>query len=291
VKTGIDGAGAVSGVAGARHGSERPDAAGAREREQKRLLTRAQAQQLLERITPLAELEIHDPALPVEATWTTYLDTDDLRFFASSRSILARRVRIREYTAAATPGSTLSFSGTCFLELKESAGGKRRKLRYRSDRAGIERALRMLPRGECPDPDAALAEIARALAGAALAPRVCTRYRRLSLAAAPRVRITLDEDVRFYRPPAPGEPPGGDPAALVGAVPGVVVEVKGRGAVPAWLSCALEPLDPLPDLSKFRLGFQLLEANPSRSAPAPVVGEVPLVVPSALRRRVVGERP
>lgn len=290
MKAGVDGAGTVSSVADARP-REAPAPAASREREQKRLLTRAQAQELLARLAPLAELELQDPARPVEVTWTTYLDTDDLRFFASSRTALARRVRVREYAAAEAPGSPLVFADACFLELKESAGGRRRKLRYRSDRAGIARALRMLSRGASADPrDPALAEIAGALAGAALAPRVCTRYRRLSLLAAPGVRITFDEDVRFHRPPAPGDPPGGDPASLAGALPGVVVEVKGRGAVPPWLSAALEGLDPLPDLSKFRLGLQLLDTKERRAAPAAVLGELPLVVPPALRRRAVRER-
>jgi hypothetical protein len=285
VKPGLAQAGPLSSEAHAR-----PDPACATEREHKRLLTRAQAQQLLERIADRAELEVHDPARPVEHTWTTYLDTDDLRFFASSRSALARRVRIRAYAASEAPADVPAFEDFWFLELKESAGGRRRKVRYRSGRAGIERVLRALRRGECPDPgDAALAELARTLAGAALEPRVCTVYRRLSLAAAPRVRVTLDEDVRFHLPRATGPTPEGASAPTLGAVPGVVVEVKGRGEIPAWLSGALEGFEALPDFSKFRLGFELLRTQGTARTGA-VVGEIPLVLPAALRRRVVETR-
>jgi hypothetical protein len=285
VKSGVAGAGDLSSAARPRHD---PVCATPDEREQKRLLTRSQAQDLLEGMALRAELEIHDPARPVEMTSTTYLDTDDLQFFASSRSALVRRVRIREYAASETPGAAAAFAGVSFLELKESAGGRRRKLRYRSDRAGIERALQILRCGGCPDHgDAALAEIARALAGLALAPRVCTLYRRLSLAVVTGVRITFDEDVRFYRPPTRDEAAVGSPAALLGAVPGVVVEVKGRGAIPPWLCAALEGLEPLPDFSKFRLGLELSTRPHAKPRLAAALGEMPLSLPSALPRRIV----
>lgn len=260
------------------------------EREQKRLLSRAQAQRLLERIADRAELEVHDPARPVELTWTTYLDTDDLRFFASSRSALARRVRIREYASAASPAAVPLPAGVSFLELKESAAGRRRKVRYRADRAGIDAVLAALARGDPPDPrDATLVEIARALAGVALRPRVCTAYRRLSLAATADVRITLDEDVRFYRPPPPGSEAAIAPAeALVGSAPGVVVEVKARGALPGWVVGALDEIEPLPDFSKFRLGLELVLHPGARDRRDAAIPEAPLQVPRGLRRRTVG---
>jgi hypothetical protein len=286
VKIGEAGAGALSSAARPRH---EPVSATPLEREQKRLVTCAQAQHLLDRIAERAELEIHDPARPVELTWTTYLDTDDLRFFASSRSGPARRVRIREYASCETPSAAPAPAGVSFLELKESAAGRRRKLRYRSDRAGIDRLLEILAGGVRPAfDDVAVAEIARALAGVALRPRVCTLYRRLSLAVTPWVRITFDEDVRFYRPPAGDEAAIGPREALLGAVPGVVVEVKGRGAVPAWLSASLERIEPLPDFSKFRLGLELLTHAQTQAKPRlrAATGEPPLVVPPALRRVV-----
>lgn len=166
---------------------------------------------------------------------TTYYDTPDLAYFRSSSGPVARRLRVREY--ACPDGEELPTPEVCYLELKQSAGGRRAKTRV---------ALR---------PD----EVAAQLEGfpEPLAPYVASLYRRRALTDE-RVRVTLDDGLLFCRPRPLGSP-FSDLAVddVIARCPALVLEVKLAGDPPSWLARILDLLSEAIGFSKFMFGMEL----------------------------------
>jgi hypothetical protein len=252
-------------------------------RERRFLPTDAQVSTFIDALTtgpvPDAASQVARP------TWTTYLDTSDRRYLRSCDGPIARRLRIREYEGA-TPGDQ---AAPCYLELKQTVGTSRSKVRLAAPIAVLARLvagdpLEGLLRDREPG-DVALRELALELAQGPLAPCVGTSYQRRCLVAGPALRVTLDEDLTFFHPGALGAPHASQAALAVG--PSWVLEVKYGGLMPAWLSDALAGLDELPELSKFRLGMMAVQqatrlslvpwSGPARSPRA----DVPAVAPSS----------
>src|SRR5205085_965934 len=77
---------------------------------------------------------------------------------------------------------------------------------------------------------------------------------RSCLANGQRLRVTLDEDLRFFAA-APLGALRPDPARPLALGPALVLEVKYDGELPPWLAAALEGLEEARDFSKFRLGM------------------------------------
>lgn len=219
-------------------------------------------------------LEVFDPLRPVQYTRSTYLDTMDLLYFRSGSepSTLARphpprgprvRLRIREYAAGRTGADVPLLTGLCFLELKESEGRRRTKVRWRAP-AGLVRAL-VASGGQLAGGAWAPPEILARLRADRPGPVATTWYRRRALVG-DGVRITLDDEIAFAGPVPPGAP--GQPAAPAGAVAaaplGDLLEVKHVGPAPAWLAAALTLLPAPASTSKFELAMATLGGQPAR---------------------------
>lgn len=235
--------------------------------EQRFLLTHAQTVAFLRAVSAHTMPELHDRARPLSFTRTTYLDSVDLAYLRSCAGRVARRLRLREYAAASTLLEPPLLTGDCFLELKESAGTVRSKIRLAAPRYVLERIIE----GSI-DIDSGLDCLADAGAKNALAalraeiaarrpvPCLTTWYRRASLSGEDgRVRLTLDQGLSFCEPQPLGDP-GDDarPSGVIARGPARVLEVKLHGQRPAWLEQATAGLAPAPSFSKFQMGMVAL---------------------------------
>jgi hypothetical protein len=217
------------------------------DRERRYLPTSAQTDAFIEAL----------PNVPLQAAatiWTTYLDTDDLRCFHSCDGSMIRRLRVREYEDASEDGAEID----CYLELKQTTGASRAKVRLAAPVAILRQLIDGAAGVETYFTDGkagsvALRAIRRTLAEGRFVPCVGTSYRRRCLAAGPALRVTLDEDLTFFHPVSLGPPRQNGEAVAVG--PPRVLEVKYAGPLPGWLGRALEALNEVPDLSKFRLAM------------------------------------
>ena len=99
-------------------------------RERRFLVARGQAEVFMATVAPQLVMEVYDRERPIAFARTTYLDTDDLELFRSCRTPINRRLRVREYAAAASIDEEPTLSGSTFLELKESVGPVRSKARF-----------------------------------------------------------------------------------------------------------------------------------------------------------------
>jgi hypothetical protein len=238
------------------------------EHEQRFILTRAQAAAFYAAVGPRALLELYDDERPISYTRTTYLDTDDFTYFRSCEGPVTRRLRIREYAAAARLGETPVLSGSCFLELKQNAGTSRSKIRLEAPSAVMQALLGGVS-GSPPDPTLDSIEPLRAAgilrheltAAGRMAPRLSTLYRRTCMSGeGGRVRITLDENLIFCRPQPIGSPGQPAPARdVIATGPARVLEIKHWGDTPDWLARAIDGLSPAPTFSKFRVGMLALK--------------------------------
>jgi len=271
------------------------------EHEQRYILTRAQAIGFYEAIGPRALLELYDAERPICYTRTTYLDTDDYAYFRSCDEPVARRLRIREYAAAYAVGETPVLSGMCFLELKQSVGTTRSKIRLEAPPAVLQEILDgrraasgpvVMPAdaaaeraaesdGDGMEPLRAIEVLRSELAAGRLAPRLSTMYRRTCMTGeGGRVRITLDEGLIFSLPQPIGA--AGEPAPardVVATGPARVLEIKHWGETPEWLARAVDGLSPAPSFSKFRVGMLALKQHGAApTLPEPIIGAPTLFV-------------
>jgi hypothetical protein len=280
--TGDAGAGAVPKLSGSNDPFEH---------EERFLLSRAQVSQFFEAVGPRATTETYDPSRPISYTRTTYFDTDDFAYLRSCEGPLARRLRIREYALAASLAEPPVFSGSAFLELKQNAGTARSKVRLS---ASPELLCRLLDparaadgRFDAIDPRSSLATLEREIRTPGMAPRLTTWYRRVCLSAeSGRVRITLDQNLTFYRPQPLGRAGGStgpSPADAVAAGPARILEIKLWGGMPDWLAAAVDGLRPAPRFSKFRMGMMALGrrvAPPPEGDPDPASVTTPTALTS-----------
>ena len=243
------------------------------EQEHRFLLARGEAAVFLEMIAKDTVREVYDAARPIAYTRTTYLDTEALAYATSRAGGAAERVRIREYASAAALDDAPLLTGLCALEYKRSEGAMRSKMRLWADPRHITElvsshgsaATSSDRRGDT----ATLREIVSRLRVADLRPRVATWYRRESLVGmrrGDRVRITLDEGIRFLKPCPPGQP--GDPVAInpaLGTVRCRVLEIKYYGDSPKWLESAIAPLTASQTFSKFERAMATAQNNRAKT--------------------------
>ncbi len=231
--------------------------------ERKFLPSRAEMCNFRALVASRLERRIYDPMRPLAFARTTYLDTADLHYYHSRSHGVARRLRLREYAAAAA-GEKPCLTGVAFLELKSTSAGLRSKVRLSSSPELTERVLaRELDRQAflaCANQSerAAMRRLSRELAGRTLRPRVTTWYRREAFVDADQdIRVTFDTETTFCLP-ARGGAPGAEvsPGRIIGHGPTYVVEVKYPTAPPSWLAAAMQPL-PYPGvISKYDLGMR-----------------------------------
>jgi SPX domain protein involved in polyphosphate accumulation len=234
------------------------------EREQRFLLSRSETVSFLQAVGSKCTQERYDSGQLLSYTRTTYLDTDDLSYFRSFENGVARRLRLREYAVASTLDETPMLTGVSCLELKQSTGNARTKIRF----SASPRTLRRLLAGEAqldieddsPAQLMALSALRAELAGRRVTPCLTTWYRRTCLSGEEgRVRITLDQDLSFCPPEALGDETGSvAPAQVVERGPARILEIKYCGDPPDWLASATTQLTAAPTFSKFRMGMMAL---------------------------------
>lgn len=184
-----------------------------------------------------------DAARPFAYARTTYYDTVDHAYYRSTRGPIARRLRVREYAAAATAEAIPALSGDCFLELKQSVGGLRAKSRAEIVAADVPARLERMH-------------------DAPLLPCLTTWYRRAVLTdGTDRIRVTLDDQLVFCAPVALGSLcVDKQPAHVLAHGPAFVLEVK-LWDQPQWLEQALADIPEAVGFSKFLRGMQAAEAR------------------------------
>jgi hypothetical protein len=237
------------------------------EREQRFLLTRAQTVTFLRTVASHAAPELHDRARPLSFTRTTYLDSVDLAYLRSCAGRVARRLRLREYALASNLTEAPLLTGLCFLELKQSAGTMRSKIRLAAPARTLERIVdgsfdANVDLDDDIDDEGriALATLRAEVAARRPVPCLTTWYRRSCLSGEEgRVRITLDQGLSFCDPHRLGEA-GEDatPSEIIARGPARILEVKLQGESPLWLAHATAGLPPAPAFSKFQMGMVAL---------------------------------
>jgi hypothetical protein len=195
------------------------------------------------------EPQFQDPARPIAYVRTTYYDTPELSYYRTGDGSVSRRLRIREYAGTTDPEGVPILFDVCYLELKQSAGGMRAKLR--------------IPiRAQDAEP-----HLAR-LADTTVLPQLTTWYRRSALTdEKERLRITLDESLTFCEPVALGTPCFGfEPERIIARGPSFVLEVKAWDRLPRWLDDCLDELGEATGFSKFMTGMQILQRRADGSS-------------------------
>jgi hypothetical protein len=244
------------------------------EHEERFILTRAQVTQFFATIGAHATVETYDRARPVAYTRTTYFDTDDAVYLRSCDGPIARRLRLREYAMAASLEDAPVLSAIACLELKQTMGTARSKVRLQASPTLLRRLIELRgqrdPAFAALEPLTALATMEQELAIATMAPRLTTWYRRAAMTAETgRVRITLDERLTFCRPQNVGVI-GAEIARIAADViapgPARILEIKHWGDRPVWLAWALQGLEPAHRFSKFKMGMAAM--NQRFGAPA-----------------------
>ncbi|HTM21109.1 MAG TPA: VTC domain-containing protein [Kofleriaceae bacterium] len=212
------------------------------EREYRFLLARPAAESLIDTVAAHMRLVTYEQDRPFAYARTTYLDTADRAYYHSAEvGPVRRRLRVREYAAAAGPEETPVFTGVTFLELKESTGTTRDK-----KRRPIEAD-----------------EIDQFMAESQVQPCLTTWYRRVSFAEdTGRVRVTMDEGILYAMPGGfgrAGEPVPGFEVVEYG--PSRVIEVKLVGEPVDWIARPLAGLEEASDYSKFRMGMRAVDGG------------------------------
>jgi hypothetical protein len=231
-------------------------------------LSPVQANAFLEATAPWLVTKVYDESLPIAFARTTYLDSPDRRYLASSSERVSRRLRIREYAGAPALDAPVRLTGISYLEYKESSGGRRRKARLAMSTDDIAEILRQPDEAvitACLDrygDEGAVQVLAQELIAHRLTPQLTTWYRRRSLVDAPEeVRITLDTEIAFCRPLGfDGDHRGAPMPAIVTGYSGTcLLEVKYEGEPPRWLASAVDALGKPDRLSKYAMGMRALE--------------------------------
>ena len=178
---------------------------------------------------------------------TTYFDTPDLAYYRSGTETVARRMRVREYSSPDRDG-LLPTRELCYLELKQSSGGRRAKTRL------------------CLHPEDLIGQLAF-VGDTPLSPRVTSLYRRSALSdPMTGLRVTLDDLLLFCRPRPIGSPFADvRPEEVVASLQTLVLEVKLNGEVPTWVTRLLSFVPEAVGFSKFMLGMSLAREVRRRS--------------------------
>lgn len=200
---------------------------------------------------------------------TTYLDSVDhdyLRLVERTSGRRSIKMRVREYIALYTDDAgapRLVASPTCYLERKERVGQirvKQRALLAKSIVAGVLRGEVALG-----GHDEVASELRAEVERRALAPVLVSGYRRRVFGADGGLRVTIDEQIEFFRPPAAlyEGVEALTPAVLgqpAGHGPDHVVEVKepSGSTTPDWLERVMAALQSADQVSKFREGMRCM---------------------------------
>jgi hypothetical protein len=217
------------------------------QREQKYLLDAHTAFSFWEIASSRLRPHCRDSARPLSFVRTTYFDTPDLAYYRGLAGSVSRRMRAREYASAVDHNDVPELTGVCVLELKQTSAGLRSKSR-----------VNMKPADVAPY----LARVASNRGEPMLVPCLTTWYQRAALTDADdRIRVTLDQRVRFCAPTPVGAPcVGAEPPDVIAHGPAFILELKLWDAPPAWLERATRGLSEAVGFSKFDAGMRAAEA-------------------------------
>lgn len=220
-----------------------------RDREQRYRVDRDQAHEVL--LAAAAHLPRERPGA-VAYYRTLYLDSADRRYLAPG---VETRLRLRQYATARDLEAPPRIGSDVYLELKQSVGDARSKQRLALHAMTAQRLLDGDRDAVDPAALAGAPELAAALGDVStglVRPVLLTWYRRLCLAD-DAVRVTFDEAIAYCAPERV-RPNGAlaEPGRILANAPHGALEVKLRGAAPAWLDCALAGLEPGRASSKYR---------------------------------------
>jgi hypothetical protein len=216
------------------------------QREQKYLLDPHAAFSFWEIASSRLRPHCRDSSRPLSFIRTTYFDTPDFAYYRGAMGPTSRRLRAREYASATDAHDVPELTGVCVLELKETLAGMRSKSRLSMAPGAVAGYLAKLSgRGE-----------------GALVPCLTTWYQRAALTdPEDRVRVTLDQRIRFCAPTPVGAPcTGVEPPEVIAHGPPFVLELKLWDEPPAWLARAIGGLDEAIGFSKFNAGMRAAEA-------------------------------
>jgi hypothetical protein len=218
------------------------------QREQKFILEPHEAFSFWEIASSRLRPHCRDSARPLSFIRTTYFDTPDFAYYRCATGPVSRRLRAREYASATDAQDVPELTGVCVLELKQTSAGMRSKSR-----------LNMAPG----DVAGYLARLAGGRGDGALGPCLTTWYQRAALTdAEDRVRVTLDQRIRFCAPTPVGAPCAGvEPPDVIAYGPEFVLELKLWDEPPAWLARAVRGLDEAVGFSKFNAGMRAAEMS------------------------------
>ncbi len=261
------------------------------EREFKFLLDRRAVDRIVALVAPFVTLDVYNVRRPVLYTRTTYLDTEDRRYFRSSAEDVVTRLRIREYASSPRPIDPPDLSGDCFFEVKSHVGSLRTKLRFAGSPEAIEKLVSSggekldgFPRSVTESEN--FRYLRRLLTKDRPTPCLTTFYRRVVLVGnGEPIRLTIDEGVRFSPPTGIGYPEASAvPRAVVGYVDGYVLEAKVPEKLPSWFDEALGSDQREIDFSKFRTGMHALDGGAERLR-RDALDDPPIEVPSFIPLR------
>ncbi len=245
------------------------------EYEHKFAVSQAQAEAFFETIETRLRQVLYQPSLPIAFARTTYFDTKERRYLASSHTAHARRIRVREYAGAAHIDALAQMTGVSYLECKESHAGTRHKRRLRIGREDIAALLTGRWRGADYTTDTANFFVREFENGGGLRPLLTTWYRRQAFASGDQIRVTLDSELAFCRPIEAADIADDERGVgfaermratdvasdrVVERPPTCVLEIKHRGSAPDWLRDAMTQLGAPPSvrLSKYLQGMAAL---------------------------------
>ncbi|WP_224361208.1 VTC domain-containing protein [Hyalangium versicolor] len=203
---------------------------------------------------PYTEPRLYASDYPYAFTRTTYFDTQELALLSSRGTGRAQRLRLREYAGAAELGQPAVLTGLRYFELKVTSGERRMKSRCPVSGAEAEALLTGAPLSD----ESTAGALLKQFLATPVKPWVTAWYRRTTHETSDgRVRITLDEDLLFALPPAPGS--SALPSQVLQRSPAALLEVKWQGRPPFWLEHALRLLGPSESQgSKFEQGMRAL---------------------------------
>jgi hypothetical protein len=184
-----------------------------------------------------------------------YLDWADRSLTARSLSTPqdCQKVRYRHYEQARMVRATVEHSVFVWIEVKVRLGEVVTKERVPFQGVHVPSLLA----GERPVPSDASA-LGALLARGPLSPVVGVQYRRVAFEDERLgLRVTIDRQITFQQPSAPGIP-GPD----VGVLEDCVVEAKSAAALPPWLASALAGME-APAFSKFEAAIRTLRGRES----------------------------
>lgn len=238
------------------------------QRERRYQLDRPVAERVLAELESRLPRLIYVPGAIKSLVVTTYLDTADRHYLGICTNSNGRRslkMRVREYLTLVEEGQPLQHMERCFLERKERIEDVRLKQRVEISKRQVSAVVSSRTLHNTSTEAHALSS---ELATLELEPVLVSVYERRAYGNDDGLRVTFDERLAYYQPPADlyDANEALTPATLgppVARGPSRILEIKypANNKVPDWLDQQLAAVPTADGFSKFRSGMQALESG------------------------------